>query len=78
MLPATYATNAKNYSTGSTASPLAYSDASLERYAGIDLDYFRTAMTPYRFEVYIDLIGEEAVGLTLEDFEEIYYPDEED
>lgn len=46
------------------------------RYFGIDLQYFRNRMDEEIFLIFTDFIGEEEIGLTQEDFEEIYYPEE--
>jgi len=61
-----------------TETPSMYFGERKERYAGIDLTYFRVAMTQHEYHTYIDLIGEEKLGLLPEDFEEVYYPDEEE
>lgn len=65
-------------STFDSAIPFMYFTESKERYVGIDLDYYRIAMTPNDYRFFIDFIGEEKVGLLPEDFEEIYYPEDEE
>lgn len=61
-----------------TVTPSVYFTESMERYAGIDVDYFRALMTPYDFGVFVDFVGGEELGLIPEDFEEIYYPEGEE
>ena len=61
-----------------SGTPSMYFTESRDRYVGIDLDYYRTAMSPNDYRIYIDFIGEEKVGLLPEDFEEIYYPEDEE
>jgi hypothetical protein len=58
--------------------PLIYLDESAERYSDIDLDYFRKAMPSHTFLAYINFIGKYKIGFITDDFEEIYYPDEEE
>lgn len=62
-----------------TNSPTIYFTELLERYGGLDLDYYRTAMTNFEYRAYIDFIGEESFESDFlpSDFE-MYYPDDED
>ncbi len=65
------------YTVAASDTPLMYFIESGERYAGLDLNYYRQVMTSHDFKVYLDFIGEEDVGFLPEDFE-VYYPEDEE
>jgi len=48
----------------------------INRYLGIELNYFRTRMSTEVFSIFVDFIGEEEIGLTEEDITGVYYPEE--
>lgn len=60
-----------------TDEPEVYFDDFAKRFNGIDLEYYKTAMTDHQFRVFKDYIGKESLGTRPSDLE-VYYPDEEE
>ena len=45
------------------------------RYEGLNLAYYQTAMNPRDFQLFVDYVGGENIGIREEDFE-VYYPED--
>ena len=59
-----------------TDEPEAFFEDFKDRYSGIDLGYYKTAMTDHQYRVFKDYIGKERLGVKPSDLE-VYYPDYE-
>ena len=67
-----------SFSLGSnTFTPIIYLLESDERFAGLDLGYYRQSMSDLEFRSYLDFIGEEELDFHPSDFE-VYYPEDEE
>lgn len=65
------------YEFSSTSPPTIYFLEAEERFGGLDLEYYRQAMTNKDFLVFLDFIGGETVDFQPSDFE-VYYPEDEE